>query len=256
VRALIEDTTLDHVVVTGDLTNVSLPEEFDAARRFLQPLIDARGASFVSVIPGNHDRYTYASERDRLFERTFADCITSELETGAKFPFVRFRKDVAIVGLDSGVATLPFFATGTVGVEQRGRLERLLDDPRVKGASFRVALVHHPALSPTGGRDRAHHRLTDDRELIEIVEKKNVDLVLHGHIHEPYTVERGRFRGAGCGSSTMMKGTHRGRMNVYVIEGGKLAATEVRAFDPARLAYVEVCVSRQDAKTPRSPLQS
>lgn len=238
VRALIEDRTIDHVAITGDVTNVSLPEEFVAARAFLEPLIAARGGDFVSMIPGNHDRYTYSSERSRLFERTFPECLTSEVETGATFPFVRFRKDVAIVGLDSGVATPPFFATGRLGDEQRARLERMLDEPRVKAASFRVALVHHPALSEAGGRDRAHHRLTDDRELIEIVERKNVELVLHGHIHTPYVIERGRFHGVGCGSSTLMKGEHRGRMNVYVIEGGKLAATEVRAFDTGRGAYL------------------
>lgn len=237
VRSLIEDTTIDHVAITGDLTNISLPEEFTAARRFLEPLIAARGASFVSAIPGNHDRYTYRSQRERLFEKTFGDLMTSDLPTDAPFPFVRLRKDVAIVGLDSGVATLPFLATGRLGEAQRARLERLLDDPRVRGASFRVALVHHPPLTASGGRDKLHHRLTDDKELIAIAERGQLDLVLHGHIHEPYTIEQGRFRGSGCGSSTVVKRGIRGRLNVYVIEDGKLAATEVRSFDSERNLY-------------------
>lgn len=236
VRSLAEDASIDHVVVTGDLTNVSLPEEFEAAREFLRPLIE-RAPGFVSAIPGNHDRYTYSSERARIFERTFADCMTSELDSGAPFPFVRFRKGVAILGLDSAVATPPFFATGRLGSEQRARLERVLEEPRVRDASFRVALVHHPPLVAGGGRDRWQHRLEDDRELVAIVEARGVDLLLHGHIHEPFSVERGRVRGIGVGSSTVVRGAHRGRANVYTLEGGKLVTIESRSFDPAKEIY-------------------
>jgi len=236
VRALVEDSTIDHVVVTGDLVNVSLPEEFAAARGFLDPLI-ARAPGFISVIPGNHDRYTYSSERSRLFERAFADCMTSELDLGAPFPFVRFRKEVAILGLDSAVATPPFFATGRLGPEQRARLERSLEDPRVKQASFRVALVHHPPLVPGGGRDKPLHRLTDDRELVAIAER-GIDLLLHGHIHVPFTVEKGRVRGIGVGSSTVVAGALLGRLNVYTIEAGKLVSVESRSFSRERGAYV------------------
>ncbi len=236
VRSLVEDASIDHVVVTGDLTNVSLPEEFVAARAFLEPLM-ARAPGFVSVIPGNHDRYTYSSERGRLFESVFGDCMTSEVDLGAPFPFVRFRKDVAILGLDSAVATPPFFATGRLGAGQRARLERLLDEPRVKAAGFRVALVHHPPLVEGGGRDRWQHRLTDDRELLGIAER-GIDLLLHGHIHEPFSVERGRLRGIGVGSSTASTRRLRGRLNVYTIEPGKLVSVEWRSFSRERGAYV------------------
>src|SRR5262245_51572853 len=44
----------DHIAVTGDLTNISLPQEFAAARRWLDRLGDARD---VTVVPGNHDVY-------------------------------------------------------------------------------------------------------------------------------------------------------------------------------------------------------
>src|SRR5579871_2984216 len=87
VSELANDPTIDHVVVTGDLTNVSFPEEFESAREVLRPLIE-RESGFLSAIPGNHDRYTFASERRRHFESAFSDCMTSELEGGAPFPFV------------------------------------------------------------------------------------------------------------------------------------------------------------------------
>ena len=42
----------EHIVVTGDLTNIALPAEFIAARRWLE---DIGSAADVTVIPGNHD---------------------------------------------------------------------------------------------------------------------------------------------------------------------------------------------------------
>ena len=46
--------TLDHIVITGDLTHVGLPSEFQQARQWLEAL----GApTDVTVVPGNHDAY-------------------------------------------------------------------------------------------------------------------------------------------------------------------------------------------------------
>jgi 3',5'-cyclic AMP phosphodiesterase CpdA len=51
----------DHTAVTGDLVNIALPSEFEAARRWL----DALGApADVSVVPGNHDAYVAAAALD------------------------------------------------------------------------------------------------------------------------------------------------------------------------------------------------
>jgi 3',5'-cyclic AMP phosphodiesterase CpdA len=242
VREIAEDASIDHAVVTGDVTNVAFPEEFAAARELLRPLIE-RGPGFLSVIPGNHDRYTYVSERRRYFEEHFHDCITSELDTGAPFPFVRFRKEVAIVGLDSGVASLPLLATGRLGDEQRARLAATLERPELKAARFRVALIHHPPLVAGGRRDQLRHRLLDDREVLALAARGGIDLLLHGHIHVPFEVEHEdtgcRLRGIGAGSSTRLHGSPAkvGGVNVYTIRDGRLAAVETRTFDPATGRY-------------------
>ena len=44
----------DHVALTGDLVNISLPAEFVQAAAWLRELGDA---AWVTVIPGNHDAY-------------------------------------------------------------------------------------------------------------------------------------------------------------------------------------------------------
>ncbi|HZU95842.1 MAG TPA: hypothetical protein VFF73_03980, partial [Planctomycetota bacterium] len=84
-----------------------------------------------------------------------------------------------------------------------------------------------------GRRDKWRHRLRDDRELLAVAEERGIDLLLHGHIHEPFTVEHGRVRGVGVGSSTYGRGKHRGRIHVYSIEEKRLSV-ETLVFDPAR----------------------
>ena len=61
----------DHILITGDLTTTALPAEFRAARKALADLLV--DSSRVTVIPGNHDRYTIGSVRHRQFEEWFGE---------------------------------------------------------------------------------------------------------------------------------------------------------------------------------------
>ena len=77
----------DHIAVTGDLVNLSLPVEYAAARAWLENLGPPRD---VTVIPGNHDAYV----RQALGgpETYWGDYMRGDdgAEPGA-FPFVRRR---------------------------------------------------------------------------------------------------------------------------------------------------------------------
>ena len=66
----------DHILITGDLTTTSLPAEFQAAREALADLLV--DPSRVTVLPGNHDRYTRRAARVRDFERWFGAFAPSE----------------------------------------------------------------------------------------------------------------------------------------------------------------------------------
>ena len=66
IDAIVSDvvaTRPDHVVVTGDLVNLALPDEFAMARKFLARLGPPEN---VSVIPGNHDFYVRGAEAGYL----------------------------------------------------------------------------------------------------------------------------------------------------------------------------------------------
>jgi 3',5'-cyclic AMP phosphodiesterase CpdA len=191
--AVLEDlrqTAPDQVAVTGDLTNVSLEEEFRAARAWLMRIGDP---AQVSAIPGNHDAYVAmprALAWDLWSEYLASDAAGCEIlhsigEAPATpdgeivFPTLRMRGPAAIVGVSSAVPTAPLFANGRVGGEQLARLERILGELALTD-HFRVVLVHHP---PDPGATSARRALGDAPALCALLRRTGADLVLHGHLH-------------------------------------------------------------------------
>lgn len=185
VLRLAEDITAlnpDHTVLTGDLSAMGHEDELGLARELLAPLLRARR---LTVIPGNHDRYTDAPGR-RVFERTFGPSLQSDLPEhadAAGFPFVRLLAGGhALVGLDSTrVGALTQYFLGRIGGPQLTALGRILDDARLHGRTVHV-LSHHGPLGPDGRFDWIHSGLLDWRELLGVLEGRRV-IFHHGHSH-------------------------------------------------------------------------
>ncbi len=173
---------VDHIAVTGDLTNLGLPQEFIEARKWLEHV----GApDRVSVVPGNHDIYTKRMSGASCLE-DWAPYMTSDdwgrNQFGAQsevFPYVRKLGQVALVGVNSAVPTPPFYAYGRVGSQQLERLAAVLDLLR-RGGLMRVVMIHHPPLPGQAPRMKA---LSDASELKTVLEQHGAELVLHGHNH-------------------------------------------------------------------------
>ena len=172
----------DHVVVTGDLVNISLPGEFETAADWLRRL---GTPDRVTVVPGNHDAYVALP-----FLRSWhhwASYMSNEAggnpgrePTGfGDFPLVRRRGPVALVGTSSALPTGPGMATGRLGASQVGKLERQLNLLGREGL-FRVVLVHHPPLDET---TKHRKRLLDSAEFCATLRRTGAELVLHGHDH-------------------------------------------------------------------------
>ncbi|RLA42645.1 MAG: metallophosphoesterase [Gammaproteobacteria bacterium] len=172
----------DHLVVTGDLTHIALPEEFSEARLWLDSLGDPEN---VSIVPGNHDAYVRIPERQGLGK--WAPYIASDADVPVEagdncfnFPTLRIRQGVAFIGLSSAVPTLPFLATGRVGRAQRKRFAHLLQWAGQRGLC-RVVLIHHP---PVPGVEIWRKRLVDADEIGDIIDAQGAELILHGHCHQ------------------------------------------------------------------------
>lgn len=175
-----KDRGFDHLAVTGDLVNLGLPDEYGLARRFLESLGPGER---VSMVPGNHDAYVRGTAL--LHVDTWKEYIAGDEPagktnvSGAAFPYLRRRGDLAIIGLSTAIPTAPFLATGKLGKAQLLELERLLKVTRKEGR-FRVVLIHHPPV----GRHSPHEVLTDAKAFCAVVARGGAELVLHGHKHK------------------------------------------------------------------------
>ncbi len=149
IDALMDDLSqapIDHLVVTGDLTNLSLASEFGAAREGLKRLGDARD---VSIVPGNHDAYVRVAQSrswnlwSDYFESDEAETAAEASDPRDRFPTLRIRGPLAVVGLCSALPTRLFDASGTLGDAQLDRLERMLHGLAERDLC-RVISIHHP----------------------------------------------------------------------------------------------------------------
>ncbi|MBM3563095.1 MAG: metallophosphoesterase [Alphaproteobacteria bacterium] len=165
----------DHVVMTGDIVNIGLPAEIAIAKDWLASL---GGPDDLSFTPGNHDAYV-ASVTD-LVHDVFAPWTSGET-VGAGFPYLRRRGGVALIGLDTGVPTAPFVASGRLGEGQRAALAALLDRTKAEGLA-RVVCLHHP---PHVGGARLLRGLEDAAEFEAVIARHGAELILHGHNHKP-----------------------------------------------------------------------
>jgi len=178
---------VEHVVVTGDLTNLALESEYDLVRDLLER--DLRlDPSRVTIVPGNHDLYTRGALRSRRFERYLGPYLVSDLPElavdagGARFPLVKLRGNVAFVALSSAVPRPPFVAAGQLGSEQLAALARVLAHPEVARRTIVVAL-HHPAVTE-GSRLKTYvEGLRDAPALLAQLRPLGGVLLLHGHLH-------------------------------------------------------------------------
>jgi 3',5'-cyclic AMP phosphodiesterase CpdA len=224
----------DHLALTGDLANVSLRGEWEAALRWITSY--GAPADAVTVIPGNHDAYVEEVVRTRLFETLFASYQTAELRRGEEtYPFVRLRGEVALVGVNTCVATGDPHAWGAIGAGQLERLEALLTDPEVARRT-RVVLVHHP---PVMHRPPEHRNLRDRAALVAVLARTGAALVLHGHDHRDQQVILDGPGGSkipviGAGSASYAGGPERrSRYNVYEIEGRRITAVTFAHDEPS-----------------------
>lgn len=216
----------DHLALTGDLGNVSLESEWQAALTWITAL--ERLPETVTVIPGNHDTYTPEVVVAGTFERLFAPYQTAQhRQDPSLYPFVRIRGEVALIAVNTCVPTQDLGAWGKIGEDQLQRLQALLTLPALTNKT-RVVLLHHPPVVHKPGE---HRNLRDRAALAAVLARTGADLVLHGHDHQDEIAHlpgpnNTRIPIIGAGSASYAgSGERRSRYNVYAIEGKTLTAT-------------------------------
>jgi len=226
---------IEHVLCTGDVTNLALEQEFNFARGLFDRL--ALGPHGVTVIPGNHD--AYVAEGVGLFGTIFEPYHRSDdgwdfsEEPDAHWPIVRIRGELALVGITTSRATPWFTAYGRVGEAQLARLKQILVDPRLAGKARVVAIHHPPAGKAAANRIRG---LKDYQEFAQVIGEVGAELIVHGHEHRDMTEHIAGpngpvlVRGVPSGTYEHDKPHRTARYRVFEIERGAVTSEHVRVW--------------------------
>lgn len=221
---------MDMIVASGDFTQRAKPEQFQAARAFLDRLPDVPKI----VTPGNHDVPLY-----RVFERVFAPYRYYQQYISRELDSVLRTEKCIVVSLNS---TAPLRATvnGRIDPWQLDFCARALAD--APPGLPRIVVAHHhfaPAPDYEGGQVMPHAKRAMSR-----FQELNIDLLLGGHLHRAYIgnsldVYPGEDRDQGViivqsGTTTSRRGRAREReknsFNVLRISEDKIRVTHYMFF--------------------------
>src|SRR5215212_4744019 len=213
-RTIIEINRLSPtaVVIAGDLTDAGYREEFEQAAEYIGRI----QCEHVMVIPGNHDSRNVGYVH---FERLFGERQS-----------VIDLDEVILVGVDSSE---PDLNDGQVGREHYDFIEESFSGA---GDKLKIFVVHHH-LIPLPGTGRERNIIFDAGDILERLIETEVDLVLSGHKHVPYTwrLENMLIVNAGTASTLRLRGNTRPCYNVIEVEDGRVEVYRKYPFKERKL---------------------
>lgn len=214
------------VIISGDITWRGLAEEFELAREFIDDLLStyALVPEQLLVVPGNHDiRWSSAadgydptrpvdvvSERATQNYRTFYRAVfgrneSENLSMGRRYTLEN-GVTLSVLGLNSCLLEhAHHHGYGFVSTRQIGDAVRELGwNDSAKGETYRIAVLHHH-LIPVSATETPSHQpnysvTIDAGHIMEKLVEAKVDLVLHGHMHQPYVGARTRYVDSATGT--------------------------------------------------------
>jgi 3',5'-cyclic AMP phosphodiesterase CpdA len=232
---------IEHVVVTGDLTNLALETEYELVRELFEREL-ALDPDRVTVVPGNHDLYTRGALTSRRFEAYLSRYLRGDLPElavdagGGRFPVVKLRAGVAFIGLSSAVPRAPLVAAGELGRAQLVALSRVLAHPEV-AKRVPVVVLHHPIVHGWSHVKARVEGLRDAPELLAALRVLSHGLVLHGHLHRriqrAVMTDEGRLVQIGATSASLHHADEdrMAAFNVYEI-GEEAPRVEAYVYSP------------------------
>lgn len=242
---------VDHLVVTGDITANGDPADYRLARSLFASadLLDSRK---LTVTIGNHDVFggvhtaedvltfpnhckaTDEKAKVQEFGHAFRETFDRTLRHSEKrfFPFAKVIGDVALVGLNTVAAHSrfknPIGSNGGVDDRSFELLVELLESPLLTSKRKIVALHHHfckmrdvkpgTTHSVWGPIERQTMKLRGKSRLLKLFARTNVEMVLHGHVHESNEYCRDGVRFLNAGGSVLHDRS--GDMHINIIRVG------------------------------------
>jgi 3',5'-cyclic AMP phosphodiesterase CpdA len=229
----ISENHVDHLIISGDITDNASENDLEIFRRILIKYGFMDGKK-LSIVAGNHDIFGGVQKAEDIFnfpEKCSTTNYTEKLETFLSyfpeafsncqyispknfFPFTKILNNTLIIGINSiakySRLSNPFGSNGLVDASQFGELYEILKNNN-KDVNHKILIIHHhfnklksEAKSTFGsiwsGIEKQTMKLKGKKRLFNLFKEFGIDIVLHGHIHESkeYFRKGIRFLNAGA----------------------------------------------------------
>lgn len=213
-----------HVVISGDLTEIGSPEQYE---RLAEALHDGPFApSQLTLVPGNHDVYSDRRAWSRAIEGPLRAFRPTSAHAGGD---VIEAAGVTILPLDVTVHQPVTRAAGELGESDAERLARLVADRRFKHRPM-IVVQHHSPLPHRLALWQWFDGLRGWARLMELLHRNPELQVLHGHLHVivDKLLRNARARVLGAPAVVEEKGGAP-RIRIYEAVDGMLSSLQVLA---------------------------
>lgn len=171
---LLDKLKVDLILLGGDFTSSSMPEEFEKAKSLIQKL-----SGKIIAIPGNHDQYTLRSYKQKLFYKYFSNPKSSSLSLiKDRVEAHKIKTGWWVVAIDTSCPNPITSSRGIFSYELERKLANLLSE--IPKEEKIILLNHYPFF-----QQDIPKKLLERGEALEslIRHHPNIVLYLHGHTH-------------------------------------------------------------------------
>ena len=167
----------DHVVITGDLTEIGDATEFE---HFANLLADARmPADGVTLVPGNHDAYTTNGAWRRALEGPLKPyALASATEAGK----VVDRGAVAFLPIDTSYFQSMARSGGSITPDAARAVQARIEDPGLREKTI-ILVMHHPPFVRHNALTQWIDGLRGFKHVLDMLTLHPRVQILHGHMH-------------------------------------------------------------------------
>ena len=225
---------MDHLIISGDISDNASEKDFQIFKRILNKHGFLNGEK-VTIVPGNHDIFGGVQKAEEIFTfpekcskinyenklSTFISYFPEAFENcfyiSQKyfFPFAKKINETLIIGMNSiakySKLNNPFGSNGEIIASQFSEICDLLETSNVN-FRHKIAVIHHhfnkikiKSKSTLGslwaGIEKQTMKLRNKKRLFNLFNQYDVDIVLHGHIHESREYHRKDVRFLNSGAT-------------------------------------------------------
>ena len=229
----LKEDEVEHLIITGDLADNASEKDFLNVRKLLKKYNFLSGEK-LTIIVGNHDIFGGVQRAEDIltfpekcrtvnynqklneftgyFPEALENCFF--ISSNNYYPFAKIAGPALILGANSiapySKISNPFASNGEITITQFNEIHNILKS-KLPDVKYKLILIHHhfnkykaKAKSSLGNVwqniEKQTMKLKNKRRLFNLFNEFNVDLVMHGHLHESKEYYRKgiRFLNAGA----------------------------------------------------------